>query len=412
MSARELDFEEFMNYRSSEGGNRSGFLKGWKKKVRTDERTGKKGIWKDVWLHTRRKPVVVWRHPLPRIHVFENRETGEAERRVWSGQHVCHESDAILKKQRFLDDEGMREHPPQKCGMCKLNEHVRELVLAGELGWTDEIFRFEGDREEETRVIHAGGLYADFGKKSISPGEIAMLAKAKIRRDEAWAESALAKINWLYCIVDNDDPSAGIQLTFEPDLLGQKMQEVFIKTKESLGAEDGNPFLHPYCIRWQAYPDQQEFSKRYGATRMERFKLEPEIEEMLRSEPPDLTELTEPFNVDTLRATLEHHYVGKPTIPWDRLFGKRQYEALPAGSTVTEVFPKPSKSEPKITAPPQEEDDGLVECDGCGESMPEEDPACLKCGKVYATTPAVEEAKPAKAAKPTKSKRNADPLPF
>ncbi len=402
MATEMNDIDDFLAHKSSDRGG--GFLKGWKKK----------GSFIN-WMHMQRKPVALWRHGLPNVVTRE--VEGEQVVNVWGGNFNCYEDESVLKKQWRRNDDGKRELPPLYCPLCRTIECVYQLVLAGKIPWTKALFKFEGDDPKETSVLHAGGLWNAFGKKDMEPEQKAQMKAAGIFARDAWKENIQAKLSYLFCVVDDSNVSQGVQIATETSLLGDKVKEVINAARKSLGKDAGNPFLHPFAIEWEYFDAEQQFNKKYAATRLEKQVLTPAIAKLIRTNPPDLTNVLKPFDKENMRAYLEEHCLIKG-MPWDDIFDVQtkeedseeggeesgvqeseeeeldlSKETKPAAKT-SSAKPSTKKSEP--------EPDDMVACDDCDAPMKETDPKCKKCGKVY-----MEEEKVAPTPPPPMRKRGA-----
>ena len=364
MSAREMNsLDDFLDHRSSD---RSGgqFLSKWKKDKRVD-----------VWLHTKRLPIALWRHGLPRVAVIE--KDGQPERHVWGGNYVCWEDEKVLKAQYRRDENGQREKPPAHCPICRLIDWAWRAVDSGKVDWTKPLFRFEGDDPKETQVLHVGGICNLFGQDDLSEEQKKQLKKAGISQQEAWKENAFAKMSYLFCVVDNAHPGNGVQIAIEANLLGDKVKDVLADARESLGNDKGNPFTHPFCIQWEHRPDEKAFNKKYHARRMERIAITDEISKLIRGPAPDLENTLAPFNKATMRAILEKACLLKG-VPWDKIFDVEEPEADTAVGNV----PEPEDDAPEVTTSDAAEDD-MVACDACGKAMSPDAAECPHCGQKY-----------------------------
>ncbi len=411
-------FDDFMNHSSRDGGG-GGYLKGWKKNG-----------YIDTWMHTKRLPRPTWRHQFPRLIVKEDRDTKVITKNWYMLGAVCHEREDVLKKQYKRDHDGGREVPPETCPMCRLAEVVRTMVDDGALDWTGELFRFEEADMRQPIVLHVGGIYGGYGGE-LDRDDKAALRDAGIYLTDAWKENTMAKLNYLFCVVDNDNPGAGVQKVFESGLLGDKVKGVLRDVALDVGKEDGDPSKHPYAIRWLHRKDEKKFDNKYHATKMSKLQLTEEIEDLIRSDAPDISRDVAPFDAATMRAVMEQHCLVE--LPWDEIFAGHEKRAegitieeatggAPPAMKATkkvertpEVATKPKvppttkrKAEPAAAPPPvEEEDPTLVACDDCEAPMKADDPECKKCGKVY-----VEAAKPAAppvAVRPPPPKRSATP---
>jgi hypothetical protein len=388
--------DTFLQHKTSDRSG--GFLSKWRKKDQTSKL--------DVWLHRKRFPVALWQHQLPRLFVKTDKDTGENVTLVWTQGYNCHESEKVLKKQYHRKDDGTREYPPEVCPVCRLIETIRDMVEEGQLDWTKVVFRFQGDKD--IKLIHAGGIYGGFNaeKDDLTAEEKLKLRNAGISLKDSWQENAMAKCNYVFCVVDNANIGSGVQIATETALLGDKVKEVMNDSIESLGAEDGNPFIKPYCIQWEHRPSEQEFQKRYKARRMEKYPLTAEIDALISGEPPDISQVIKPFNMKTMRAFLERHCMIKD-MPWDHIFEGMDEAEEDEKDAAGEFPPRATGGTDTSTGDHDDGEDmcplcGLteeggclhVQCDAklkdgteCGAPILQTAAKCDACGHVYRQEP-------------------------
>jgi hypothetical protein len=376
--------DDFLNHKGNEPFGLKN-LKGW----------AKSPGYLHAWLHTRQVPVAVWLHRIPEKVIRKDKDNRERELvNVWGRQHVCWEDETILKKQR-MRVEGRREFPPQRCGVCRLIEKVRELMLSHDLADTDVLFKFEGsDKPEENTIIHAGGL-ANVWKRDMKEEDKERLKKHGIymgnsgNKMGAWSENMQPKLNYVFALVNHDSVQDGLQVATQTEVLGKKVQNLI--KDEILSKDDlGNPFLHPYCIRFQHKPEEKAFDDKYHVLRMDKNKLTPEIEKIIRSDKPDIRRFTKRYNQRQMRATLEAHAteLGK-RLPWDEIFNVPGYK-----EDEEETKPQETRT-PEVghtaAAPPN-----TIPCDDCKHPMLETETVCGKCGAKYEDDGAAPAASPPK----------------
>lgn len=415
--AREMNsIDDFLNHRTSDRSG--GFLKDWKKNTPPKI---------DVVLHKKRMPIAIWQHPgPPRIVVRE--VDGQSKSDIWGGNWNCLETEEELRRQYHRHDDGSRKHYPKKCPLCRLIEVVREMIAEEQLNWLQPIFRFESDQDK--RIIHAGGLCGMFKDDDLDEADKEEMRAAGIvmkdaRGGGAWTENSYAKCLFIFCVVDVGNVEAGIQITTQPGLLGDKVKDCMNDAIESLGAEDGNPFLKPYAIQWEHRPKEPEFNKKYKARRMEKIPITPAIEAAINSPPPDLSQLTAPFNIKTMRAYLERHALVK--LPWDHIFEvpipeDQNHAEMPANEAKGKLPPAAGASAAKESPPADDlcpkckktEADGCphVACDDCDEPILETDAKCDNCGKVYREEPPPPPAKGRGGRKRSEVKESGNKPPF
>ena len=402
--------EDFLSHKSTDRGG--GFLGNWKKKGKFR-----------LFLHTRILPQPLWQHGFPRIAVKED-EDGEAVRHVWMGKYACSEAEAVLKKQYKRDDDsGARLIPPQRCGACKMLDWLWHAVDDGTIKWTDVVFDFNGDVPDEQQRLHAAGLFSGFpkDKKELTKEEAVELRQAGVMLNKVWGENAMAKLSYVFCLVNADNPEDGLQIATETSLLGDKVKDVIADAIASLGPDKGNPMKNPFCIEWEYLKDEVKFDAKYKARRLEQVQPSEKILALIRGDKPDLTGVLAPFEPNALRSILERHCVlPKGTIPWDALFGKpgRQEEAKEEPRRAAQS----RGSSPGLNPAPRQndaeeggdEDDEEVGCERCEKSMGVEGvddlSKCRHCGQKYDEQGnMVGEPDPPKAAEPPAQRRGRRP---
>lgn len=366
--------DDFLNYKGSENSGAKR-LKNWKEKG-----------YLNFWLHTKQFPCAVWYHSLPELVVRTKKDDPSVTmKNVWSRSHVCWEDETVLKKQRFRNANGEREHPPKRCGLCRLNEAIRAMIRSGQIKDTDVLFRFEGsDKPEENRVLHAGGLTGYWGR-DLDDATKSRLAQHGIYMGNApgrpgvWAQSSVAKLSYIFVGVDNDDVTAGLQTAVQSQLIGDKVKREINNQIASEGGDRGNPFVNPYCIQILYKSQEKKFDDKYDARRVNRFQLTPQIEALIRGDKPDLSRFTKKFDQSLMRAMMEEHAtdIGK-RLPWDEIFAVRNEPAAPFEAPPVKTQVQVPAAVPAATAGPE-----MIPCDDCGTLMREDQTKCPKCGAVY-----------------------------
>lgn len=437
MASRSLEMGQFLGHTTKSGGG-SQFLRGWRKR---------KPAVVNAVLHTKAPIVALWQHGMPRIFEQKDEKTGDITRRVFGGQFNCLEDESVLVKQYRRDrDTGERVLPPVICPVCRLLEALRSLYADGVIGFADDVFRWEGDVNDEEQTLTLGGMLNLYDSDKITDDEKAAMKDAGIKLSEAWKENTFSKCNYLFTIVDADEPETGIQLAIETTALGDATKECIHAKITSAGEEKGNPLVTPYAIQWQHHPNAKEFSKKYKAIAMERVAITPQIMELIESDPPDIDNIIRGGNVTKLRAELEARCVLKDpsVLDWDDIFGPAERagfgdreeasdteeateeEAKPVEKPVTrtskpapaatakptakpahakaEVAPAtaPStgrrrKAEPEPEPEPEPEEapsheDNTIPCDECGAPMAADATRCEACGAEYEMDDTPEEA--------------------
>lgn len=379
-----LGVEEFLDHKGSAGG---GKYIDWKKNKQTQ-----------FWLHPGSHIHGIWNHPWAVTAKAKDKNTEEEILRVFGRKFNCHEPEFVLQKRNFRDRKtGERELPPKVCPMCLMLEHVRGMVRRGEISWVDEVFRFEGDNPDETRSMTAAGLYGGFSLRqgeSHTKEQKADLRKARIKLEEVYEQNASVKLQYLF--VGMASVNDGLQVAFETQALGDKMKDAIRKTvKQAIaigkGREMGDPMKNPYPFLWE-YDETADFSKRYDVTALGHELYTPEVAEVLKREPPDLTKQLEPGDCIWLRESLEKHCVLPNGLPWDQIFKP----AFDAGLMVPKAKDEnhdadglpaiggDAADDESIEVQGASAEDEVFECDACkAPTLTNTSTECSACGATY-----------------------------
>ncbi len=382
------EFNELDEWLGHSGSDKRGqFLKSWTKNGSIR-----------IWLHTRRLPVAVWRHPFPQMIVYDDKQTGDQIINFWSRDHTCWEDEGFLKVQYRRDKDTQELNvEPRRCSLCRLTDCIHMMIVRGQLDWAAPVFRFDGATDGKPVILHAGGMCGMYGSDRLTEEQIKYLNKMGIRRDEAWRENSHAKLQYILCVVDNDDVRAGVQIAPQAGTVGEKVKDAIRDTRASLGDEAGNPTMHPFCIEL-TYDPRVPALKRYHARRVERYRLTPAIEELIRGEPPSLTGITRQFDQASMRPFLERYAL--IDLPWDEIFRVPQLTPadpdadFPHGANApngrTEEEPQRARGGRRVQQqqpppPPKSSarDVAMISCDECGKPMPEDARQCRACGTTY-----------------------------
>lgn len=380
--------DDFLKYKSNEGGGGQKRLKDWKKDGQFT-----------FWFHTACMPARVWLHKIPELVVRTDRETNVQKKNVWGRQHVCHEEETVLKKQKFTTSEKRREHPPKRCGVCRVTDGLRNMIVDGRIQDTQIVFKWTGsDKPEENVAIHAGCAVNWWKRDGLDDETKARLAAAGIYMSKAWMENMMAGLNFIFAVVNNGNPGDGVQVAVQNQLVGEKVKNLINDELASKPGDLGNPFTHPYAIQLVYSETEKKIDDKYRARRIDKYALTPDIEALIRGPKPDLSKFTTPFNPATVRAQLEEH--ATIDLPWDKWFPI----GVPENETPPPVEPPPAAKTysmpntiPAAPAPPAEE---LGEPCECGAPMTKTQTKCGKCGAVYEIQPDPAPAATAPAAAP------------
>lgn len=320
-----MSMEEFLGHSTRDSGGN--YLENWKKK-RTPPQI-------DTFIHTKSHIVAVWQHPWPKLVQRKDDNTGVTTVEVWGSTFNSWETEAMLRKQYHRDPKvltpqgvaGPRVLEPVLCPMSLMLEAIHTAIREKRLNWCEEVFRFTGTDPTKSKVLHAGGLFNAYGHKDVTDKMKAEVAAAGISPKFAWMENQQAKCNYIFTIVDAENPGVGPQVTTETTLLGDKVKAL-IKDKMTANVcatdptgTQGNPIVNPYCIRWVHQPNATTFSDYYKAIIMEKIKVTDAIQAAFDEDAPDVSYLARRGNIKKLRDSMESAYVGPDNIlDFDRIF--------------------------------------------------------------------------------------------
>ena len=363
-----------MGHKSSTSGGYGGNLKNWK---------NNKPPLIDLWIHPKSKIAARWLHGVPVIIEWKDKQTGEKVQKTITDKWNCWEKESVLQEQYKRDEEtGRRKSPPEICPVCLMVEWFREQVETGELDWTKPVFRFEGKDDELPNIVRAAGLYGGFNKKDLTDVEKKQLKDARVSLRDAWKTKVMAKLNYVFTVVPNDKPE--LVIATETFLLGDKVKEVIQKAIMSDG-EDGNPFLHPYCIRWLFSDTQKEINKKYDAAKLSKVTMSEEVRKLMEKNPPSLKRTLARGNPVRLRAQLEEACLIKG-VPWDAFFGRaekawNEKEGKEGTDDGTDFNPEElEEADAREVGSKKARSQDAAPCEECGELVPPGAAKCKHCG--------------------------------
>jgi hypothetical protein len=400
----ELSLKDFLGH--SGQAPRSPFLKGWKD--RPDKSV-------NTWL-SRRAPIrSLWRHQWPKLVEVEDKTTHQKVNVVYGGNLNCYEHESILKLQYRTDrGSGERLAPPEVCPHCRMTDFVRMAVINGQMKWTDPLFRFQASDPSKSVVLHAGGIYNAFGDPKMDDADRADMAAHGIYQKTAWKENTMAKMSYMMMVADDGALNAGLQVSIEPGLLGDKVKAVMRDRRLGKGDEAGDYMRHPFCIRWVHQPSESDFKNKYRALAMDVIPFREEVRAVIDAEPADTSNYTNPFNVEAFRVSLERHALVK--LPWDQFFDKvpahsTSAHQAPAPQVHAHQAPPPARAYEVQTPPAAPVADDACACEVCKGAMRMSDPKCPHCGEVYEVVEAAN-APPPPPVLPTRARPSAAAAPL
>ena len=347
-----------------------------------------------LWMHKLRAPAAVWQHDFPTRMEWTDKKTQRPTVAYWGRGHTCFEAEETLAKQYYRDNDGYREHPPEVCPLCKLTEYLYQQIVYENMDPATEVFGFTDCTDSvNNRVLHAAplvGLHA--GIKKLPDALKDRLEAMRIR--DAYREKATAECQYVLTVVNHEDVRAGVQLMKTKKSVAEKIQLLRQQRISMLGKEKGDFFKTPRAVVviYDADAGAKDAKNYYNVMIADEgdFRVTPEIEHLLTSDPPAFGSEYQPFNARKLRALMEHH--ARIDLPFDEIFGEAEKEQVdvpadldapgdefPFGANAKDD-PKPTTREPARQAAPKP---GMLPCDNCGKMMMETDAKCPHCGAEY-----------------------------
>jgi hypothetical protein len=403
---RILNLDEYLGH-SSSSFNRSSFLKGWK---------SNKPPQIDVWLHTRAPFAALWQHNVAMVKSWEDKDTHQPVRAIWGQEFNCWEEESVLLDQYKTDRHtGERETPPVICPICKMREWVRQMVHARELDILQPIFHFAIEdgchpKSDPERIIYAGAMIGQMKKDKLSEADLKRIKEAKINiggDDGVWRDNYAAKCNYVFVVVDNDNPDKGIQIAVETTALGEKMKSAIgHRIKRTRSKEKGSPFLNPCPFRWEYHEKEQEFNKKYDAVELEMDEIPEAVRELIVDvDPPNLEKICRVGDAVSLRIMLEQFAAIE--MPFDDFFADAEAQQQ-ASQQAADEGDTSFNYGANVAGGEGAADDGLMPEVGEPDPQPEPEPEPpAKPAPARAKAPPAAPAKPAPAAAP----RAAAPAP-
>jgi hypothetical protein len=374
-----MSLDDFLGHSGNAGGG--GFLEKWREDGEID-----------VFLHPRGLPAALWAHSWYKITTYKDKKLDRDVTKIFSDDFNCLETEQILRKQKFRDDDDRREHPPAVCPLCLTIEWIRDQINDQKLDWLTPIFQFDAPGEPST-IVRAGGFCGLFKepKQGFSEEDQLALDSIKVKQSEVFKQESAAKLQYIFRVVSAKDPGAGCLITRESQTLGQRVQKVIKDLMADIG-EGGDPRIHPYGFHW-TYDKNKTFADKYDAVRRQSIQLTPQIQAVFEQAPPDISDMLRAGDPRKLRASMEAHALIE--FPWDELFG-------PAMAIIDELDAEPeepwkdelgaareqkrqaaSSSAPSVQSAPAVEPPEEVACDKCEGTMTTVMDTCPHCGARY-----------------------------
>lgn len=365
--AEELDFgEEFLNHSSTSKG--SGFLKNWKEDGRIV-----------VWIHPTAPIYSLWSHGWRRIDTGRDDDDNPLTE-IRNMRINCLEREAVLKKQKFREEDGSREVLPAICPHCKAVEWVRDQIRARRIDQCDPLFEFKAG--SDTEIIYAGGFCGLFQRKNLEKDERELIKeRTGIRFDEVYMQNGYARQQYVFTVLADNDTDAGWVVAIESQTLGSKLQkEIRDEIKRCNGDQQlGHPKFNPYPFEW-SYDENKSFADKYDVVALARNRPSAKIEAMLKETPPDMSHIVEGPKLGTLLKSMKQSAL--IDMPFDEFFE----EAVAVYGAEEETEHEQTDDEQGDERAPEVNSDGeqeALQCDVCEAEMCDDDMTCKNCGAEY-----------------------------
>lgn len=405
------------------GSWQEGRLRAWhSQKAQTKTRDGEEVATIDVLLATEAPMVELAVHSFPKLITKKPKEGGKEETICFNVDYNCFEDLSVIDEQTKFDDAGNRLVPPIVCPHCLFIEWVRREIEAGNLSWTEKLFEFKADSgENRLTTIYAGGVCGKFNGWDLSEEDKEELKEAGINLRLSYRQNAVAKVKFIYCVVELKDLEKGLQATVESKSLGTQVSDI-IATRQNDFGDKGDPSKNPYPFRWRFWP-KREAKEMYDASYFPwsdheegGFKSKDEAIELARSKkiPGSFENLRRYPNVKQLRSQMEAACL-IDDVPWDDIFAPVEELADEKGWVKDADEEKPeatSKASSKKRDDDVAEDDDdsdvddTLECGACGKPVASDATECPHCGEAFVEEdepePAKQAAPPKKESKPPK----------
>ena len=137
-----------------------------------------------------------------------------------------------------------------------------------------------------------------------------------------------AKCEYIFIVVQNEDPTAGPTITFETKTLGDAVRKLFKDEIESNG-EKGDPRTHPYAMKWSYDKNAKTPALSYTAARYNRAEcFDPIWEAMNTPDWPDATKyaVAQEGDMEKIREAIEK--ATQIELPLDLIFSNDPDERL------------------------------------------------------------------------------------
>ena len=254
-----------------------------------------------VWLHRMVDPSMCWSHPFVSLDIVEDRDTGKPKSILRFPRFVSPDPEAVHRSQYFRhEDTDTLKIPPDRDAFLLLREWLRR---ADHLALEQPIFEWRNPKNNEV--------------KTWTRGELSGLVK---RSQRTFGNSLDTKLEYIFAVVQNDDPSAGVFLARETQLLGKRVAEVIAQRQEEHGDQGGDPQINPYAFVWSYDKTQKSPMDSYKVWKGD-HQLTDAIEAAISSDnPPDPAEHTQLRDGDQEKIRAAMQDAAQVELPLDEIF--------------------------------------------------------------------------------------------
>ncbi len=291
-----LGLSGFLGHTGGSGG-KAGWLRKWV--------DGKKLSDCDIWLAAKGSF-----HPVYKVgFIFEDLsedDKGRVTKKLKFPKFVSPEPEIVLESQYFrLEKKNLStplERPPTECPFLLLREWL--LLHRTDLSPDAVIFEWTDRTSDGVKTIQwrKGHLTHETPKE-----------------DRNWRANISPKLGYIVNVVDDQNRGDGIVLTEIGKGLADATRAVIKREMESLGADEGNPLVNPYAIRWKHRPDETP-QKKYDALRLSRVTYDEDVFKVINADPPDIEPYVNPRDDDAVNARAYMQQHSKIDLPLDQLF--------------------------------------------------------------------------------------------
>lgn len=356
-----LEFRDFLNEKVYSGGGKR--LRNWK-----DDG------FIEVWIHAPSRFYKRLFTLLPYVGEIEDEKTKKTIPAIRYFPYISHE-----EVNNFV-----KRTPPQQCPFLRFADWLKNN---DNIDWQEIVWSASVGNRKKDRVL----TKADFFGSKEHGGD--------------WRSAMKLSIQYIMAVVDNKNVKDGLVVATEKFSIGENIKKCVKQMMDSKGPELGDPGKNPYCFKFVYDANADRPENYYQVYAVERIERTPEVDELLASEPIDMTEYLLPSDPSMVRHIMEAH-IPLDNVPFDEFFDNTQpvfsqwnqkdtsFEVEndelkePAKTVPAKAQPKPTAT-PVTTAPvattpaePEAPTGNMIDCPSCKGSGNKRGVQCRVCGGV------------------------------